>query len=288
MTSGRRGHFGSHQFCTLLSSEGDGLFMILSRANLAGVRGWSRAARLTLFTVAIVLTIAFMAGFVFLWMFVLLSACSNSATRSVEFCSDNGKLFLELLGLALLLAVALYLTRNLVSALGIDEEPPADRDREEIHKGPIRSVTEPVKLPLGQTLVSGIIEFADARRHRIIVNGLVLRFWGGYALRRGWIRNGDRGLFVYQRDPLCSTNFVLAFSSGGSSPVRGVGGVTHASLLALAVVGASAVLAPKPNYPAWLIPLCGALFVVSLSYLLLLLTAKRALYAAVSSHRSAN
>jgi hypothetical protein len=131
---------------------------------------------------------------------------------------------------------------------------------------------------LGSDLIAGKVDSLDAGAHRITVRVLILRFWGGYALRNGDLGTGERSAFVYRTIPLLGLKYVLVFWKGGDAPLQSVGGVIHAFFLALGLGGAILVPALKQGYPVWFIPVCVALCVESCVYLLLLLFAKRALH----------
>lgn len=233
-----------------------------------GIEMWSRGTRVTLYAIAGVLTILFMLAYLG-GITYLLALCEN---RSL--CSHNGRMLLELVAFAVIAAIAFPWIGFLTRALRIkEEEQPwtGPHQVQQIHLGDQPDTV----LYFGQSRVSGKVHAVDAGRHQVTVGELRLRFWGGYALRNGWIGAGDRAVFVYQR--FSGANFVLAFWKGGNAAVRGVGGVIHTFFLALAVVGAGVGVALGEGRPMWFMPMCGILFVVSSGYLGLHFLAKRAL-----------
>lgn len=257
--------------------------MMPSGVKLTGVHAWPRRVRVTLYVVVLVLSLLLMAALVAVGQFMLVNSCGTPVSQSPIFCSGNGQALVLILALALVSAVYFPWLRFLVRILAITEKAPvAGRAEMESRGKAVRWPPELMQLPLGQNLITGRVTLDDAGRHRITVGGLPLRFWGGYALRQGLLRSGERAAFVYQRDPLFGTHFVLAFWKGPNTPIRGVGGVMHACFLVLAIVGTVIIPVLRENYPVWLMPVCGALFAVSCVYLLLLIFAKRALRATAS------
>ena len=209
------------------------------------VEMWPRAMRVTLYAIVGLLTIVFMAAYLGGVTF-LLALCES---RSL--CTHNGSMLLELVAFAVIAAIAFPWIRFLTRALRIKEE-------EELHSEPHRiqelrfgDGTGAV-LPFGQTRVSGNVHSVDVGRHRVVVGELPLRFWGGYALRKSWLTTGQWAVFVCQR--LFGMNFVLAFWTGGSAPVRGVGGVIHTLFVSLAVAGIGVVVVLGQGYPMWFLP----------------------------------
>lgn len=247
-----------------------------SGENLDRTNWGSRRVRLTLYVTAIILTIAFMTACA-VGLVLILDACDRSTLHESAFCSDTSRVPLELLSLAILTAIVLPWVRFLTRTLAIKEEPLAPQNEIGPQEIPPDRPTKDTLLPLGQILRSGEVELMNAGRHRITVHGLALRFWGGYALRRGWIKNGDRAVFVYQKSPAFGLNYVLAFWRGGGSQVRSVGGVIHSCYLALGTMGAIEALSLEESGPWWLMPVCIVLIAESSIYLILLNFAKRAL-----------
>ena len=252
----------------------------VSRVHSRGRRRWSRATRLTVYTIANVLTIAVLiaclGGIGF-----LLARCEGVAPNSTVLCSDNGRLLTVVLGFGGLAAIFFPWCRFLTRALWTEEEdtdPATDETSVPSHSVSWTS-EQNIHLPLGQHIVSGTVESVNVNsaRHRVTVHGMPLRFWGGHALRNGSIRAGDWVAFGYQQIPLCSLKYVLVFWKGGALPVQSVGAVIHACFLLLAIVGITTFPLVKEGYPAWFLTVCGALAIESCLYLLLLLFARRAL-----------
>lgn len=195
-----------------------------------GVEKWSRGIRVTLYAIGGLLTIlvivAYLGGVTY-----LLARCESESV-----CSQNGQIVLELVAFGLVAAIAYPWASFLTRVLRIKEEedPPSVPEQIATQQVQVDSQTDAV-LSFGQSRVAGKVHSIDTGRHRVTVGDARLRFWGGYALRNGWIRSGDWAAFVYQR--LLGMNFVLAFWKGGDTPLRGVGGIIHAFFLALAAVG---------------------------------------------------
>jgi hypothetical protein len=234
-----------------------------------GIEKWSRSTRLTVYVIGGVLTVAFMIAYVS-GITYLMASCEERAL-----CSNEERSFVELASLALLAAVVFPLNRVFTRTLRI-------RDYDDLASAPPQTATSHVQrgilaqteLSFGQSLIAGNVRSVDASRHCFTVGELPLRCWGGYALRKGWIRRGNWAVVVYQR--LRGLNFVLGFWNG-ESPVRGVGGLIHAFFLALAGAGASMVAMMGAGHLIWLLPICTMLFLVSATYLLLQFYAKKSL-----------
>jgi len=236
----------------------------------------SRRARLTLYVSLVIISIVFMIASV-IAVVLIMDKCSGSvALGSSGLCSDKSRLPLELASLAILTAIVFRWTRFLRRALAIDKDAPAAEQAPPTQGMLAERPLKDTRLRFGQILMSGTVELTNSGFHRIVVRGLALRFWGGYALRQKWIKNGDRAVFVYQRVPALGLNYVLAFRKS-QSQIRGVGGVIHSYYLALAPIGALTALSLKTSAPWWLMPVCIALFIESSTYLALLNVAKRAL-----------
>lgn len=254
--------------------------MIRSNPSRAGVMGWSRGARLALFTALLILAILLMGAWAGGSDFVIVTWCAKPQMQALSVCSNGGQASLLLLCFAPIgIAVALggrYLTR----VLDLNTTSPLS-DEEQAQKE-MSSWPDAVELPFGQSLVSGRVESIDAGRRRLTVGDLTLQFWGGHALRNGLIRDGDYAAFVYQRSGLFGLKYVLAFWKGGSSPIRTVGRMIHGTFLAIAIIGSTMIRALPGHDPGWLLPVCIILFAISTVYLVLSVAARRALRGTVS------
>jgi hypothetical protein len=244
-----------------------------------GIEKWSRGMRLTVYAIGGVLTVAFMIAYVS-GITYLMASCEE---RSL--CSNEERSLVELAGLALLAAIVFPFNRLLKRALRIREDS-------ELASMPEQTDTSKVQLTIrgesllafGQSRIAGRVNKVEANRHCLTVGELRLRFWGGYALRNGWIRTGDQAAFVYQR--LLGLNFVLAFWKAGKATLRGVGGVIHSFYIALAAAGVALGFVLGEGRPVWLIPVCIVMFSVSSIYLLLQFFAKRSLRDFIGSSRA--
>jgi hypothetical protein len=172
----------------------------------------------------------------------------------------------------------LFLSR--VLAIKEEESPDSEEANSRGHERRVDRRIETAELPFGQVLMAGRVESTgDSRRH-ITVNEVDLRFWGGYALRSGWIRSGDWIALVYQK--LFGLNYVMVFWKGADTQIRKVGTGIHAFFLVLAIGGMTLIPALNQSYPIWFVPACAMLFIVSSAYLLLVIRAKRALHDGIS------
>jgi hypothetical protein len=241
-----------------------------------------RGVRVILYFVALTMTIMTMAGVIALVQLALTNTCGVYGSQLQALCSSDGRPFLLVLTLVLVAANFPWL-RFLLRTFAINEKELAGHSEIEPIQKVVRWPPEYLQLRLGQSLVTGRVDLYEAGHHRISVNGLTLRFWGGYALYRNLLQKGENAAFVYQRDPFFDTNFVLAFWKGGDSPVRAVGQIIHSCFFVLAIITPIVVSVLKQDYPGWIMPVCYVLFGVSFSYLLLCLAAKRALRSAIDN-----
>lgn len=225
----------------------------------------SRAGRTALYAAATVLTVLFIGAYA-AGVAVLLSGCGNYTGKLVVLCSHQGAV--RFLALALLVVIVYAWGRFLASSFAAIDS--VERDRKPVVAGNYRS-TEAIGLGMGQTLISGTVAEVSIAGSAISVGDLRLTLWGGYALQRGWLVDGDFAWFVYQS--FGRAKFVLAFCKGRDAPVQSVGIAIHVFCLILAA--SLAVL--NASIPSWLHPLWVLLVIVSCSYLLLQFIAKRAL-----------
>jgi hypothetical protein len=257
--------------------------------NLTSRHRWSRATRLTVYTLAGILTVGFTAAW-FAGLGILLARCDEAAPELLPICSENGRFLTYLVCFGGLAAIVFPWIRYLTRALRITEDvsPPTEKAGGVGGLPESWKSVEDVRLPFGQHIVCGKVDSVNMGpgRHLVTVHGRRLRFWGGHALRKGSIKIGDRTSFVYQKIPLFDLKYVLAYSKSGNYSVQSVGGALHAVFLFLATIGASLDRVPKESNTSWLTLVCSALFVESCFYLLLLLIAKRALYGFINQRSS--
>jgi hypothetical protein len=235
---------------------------------------------LALFAIVLIVTVAVVIPAVIVGVGYVLGfgECDRpdtAATSSV--CSAPGRLLL----MAALIAVGLPLARLWAKFLArtfafkTKEATPPDGagDHVSLHI-PANVSTE---LPGWQRMISGRIELDDPSAHTFSFGGVPLTFWSVYALQKGWLRQGDRTIIVYQRTLLKGLNLALAYWDGRLSLVRCVapGAQTASVLIAAACILVFGWLSP-PFGRVW-IALCGVLIVVSSAYLVVMLRARTAL-----------
>ncbi len=254
--------------------------MIPKSSNWKGVRFWSRSIRLTVYTIAVILTVTIMAACGGILEFVVLK-CQQWQAMWPAVCSKDGLTTLQALSLVLLAIVSVRWVLFLTRVLAIRKESSFSGWNSRNDDKSLDARIEMTQLPFGQVLMAGSVEAMEATYHRVTIQEVDLRFWGGYALRSGWIRVGDRVVVVYQR--LLGLNYVMVLWNGGDNPIRMVGISIHAFFLLLAIAGVTLLPALKLDYPFWLVPTCAILFVVSSAYLLLVIRARRALRDVISS-----
>lgn len=241
-----------------------------------GIRRWSRGVRLALYTAIVVVTV--LSSIIGATLAIAMTDCDESSAKSAVLCSATSRELVTLVVLILMVALGVPWVLYLARVLGIQEESDPTIEQVSAPELPESWSAAPMPLPFGQHFIAGKIDSVDAGAHRITVRALILRFWGGSALRNGDLGTGERSAFVYQTIPLLGLKYVLVFWKGGDAPVQSVGGLIHTFFLALGLGGATLVPALKQGYPMWFIPICGALCVESCVYLLLLLFAKKALH----------
>ena len=244
---------------------------------VGGVQRWPRGARVALYTAAVFGTILLMT--VCSIGLMMLAGCDEPAAKSAALCSESGRMLIPV-GLVIMVAVTIPCLLFLARVVGLRvEDAAAIAEQTSAAEVPESWSADAVRLPLGQHLVSGEVESVSLNLggYRATVQGLDLRFWGGHALRNGSIRAGDRAAFLYQQVPPLGLKYVLAFWKGRDSSVQSVGALIHTCFFLLGVLGTSLASAQKQGYPAWFIPACGVLFVISTAYLVLLFFAKRVL-----------
>jgi hypothetical protein len=202
-------------------------------------------------------------------------ACDRPDTATIApICSPIGRLSLS--GVLIVGVLLLYLpwVRFLKRQLNIQSQ---------LRPSPYISSPLPaamsgkeMSLPLGQELVVGRIESIDHWGRTILFAGNVLTLWSLYPFQKGWIKQGDRLVLVYQRIPFSKLRFALAFWNGPANPVRGVAAITQSLslLIAAACIGIFSVV-PAPLLGLW-ITVCILGAIMSSVYLALMLRAKAA------------
>jgi hypothetical protein len=105
----------------------------------------------------------------------------------------------------------------------------------------------------------------------------VLTLWSLYPFQKGWIKQGDQLILVYQRVPLSKQlKFALAFWNGATNPVRGVAAVTQSLSIFVAVACIVILTKVAVPLPSLWIAVCGLAATSSALYLALMLKAKAA------------
>jgi len=254
--------------------------MTSTSSNRTRIRSWPRPIRLILYTIAVILTVAIMAGCAAALEFAVTKCQQGSMTWPVT-CSQDGRTRLQVLSLVVLTGGSVWWVSFLTGVLAIREGSSSSEARDWDDKIKPSKRIKTSQLPLGQVIMSGRVESVEARHRRITIQNVNLRFWGGYALRNGWIRTGEWVVIVYQR--LFGLNYVMVFWKGEDARIRTVGTMVHTLFLALAIVGVTMLPASKQGHLFWLVPACATLFVASAAYLFFIYRARRALHDAISS-----
>jgi hypothetical protein len=250
------------------------------------VRRWPRGWRVTLFTTALVITTvvvipALIMGAGYLVGFGTCDRPDAAAASSV--CSPPGRLLFTAALIAVGLPLALSWARFLVRALALKDDQAQRPINSAGHAPPRIPANASTELWGWQQLVSGKIELCDRTAHTISFKGSPLTFWSVHAFQKGWLKQGDRTVIVYQRTPLRSLNLALAYWDGQLSSVRGVaaGAQTASVLIAVTCILIFAWL--RPPFAGFWMAFCGVLTIVNSLYLVLMMRAKAVLRAFVDS-----
>lgn len=252
-----------------------------SGAAWGSIRRWPRGWRLVLFSIALIVTVvlvvpAFIMGIGYLLGF---GACDRPGTAAVaDICSPLGRLLVTVLLIAIGLPLGLTWARFLARTLAFKD---ADVQALSDTAGwvlPRSHTTPPLKLSLGQELLSGRIESCSRSSHHILLEGNALTFWSVYAFQKGWLKERDQVVLVYQTVPfLKRLKLALAFWSGPASPVRGVAAGTQSASVLIAVACIPILTSLKPHFAGFLLPLATLLIVMDVLYLVFMMRAKSAL-----------
>jgi hypothetical protein len=141
----------------------------------------------------------------------------------------------------------------------------------------------PVSLSLGQILAVGRIEVRQPSGRTVALDGQTLTLWSLYPIHKGFIKQNDELAVVYQRLPFTErSKFLVAYYGAASNHVQGVAATVH--LLGIVLMSAAATVfwwLSGPRSSVWLVA-CGAVAVVNITYLVLMVRAKRNLRAFLS------
>jgi hypothetical protein len=241
------------------------------------VEQWPRALRTALYwSTTMLVALVFIPVFIAVGADLLgLLACDRPYAAS-EICSPPGRLLAVTVLVCGALACFVPLARLLQRKLRIQSNVKPGRHTSSAL--PVEVLGKDMSLPLGQELVIGCIE-AHSPSGRIIQFGsTTLMFWSLYPFQKGWLKQGDQLVVVYQKLPFNKrAKFVMAFWNGPPNPVRGVAAITQS--LAVFIAVACALMfswLSGPLTALWLgVCIFGA--VVGFAYLVLMLRAKAAL-----------
>lgn len=245
------------------------------------VRRMSRGWRLALFTIAMMVTVAVVIpGYIVSTGYLVgFGACDRPDTAATSsICSPLGRLFFTGLGIAILVPLARNWARFLARVLALTDgnSPLQSYAAERIAQSPNKASS--ITLRFRQRLISGTIELENRSNHCLVVEGKALTFWSLHALRKGWLKAGDRLVVVYQEIPFVSSlKLALAFWKSPDSLVRGVAAGMQSASVLIATLCMATLVALKPPFAELLIVLCTLLIAVNFIYLTLMLRARRVL-----------
>lgn len=143
---------------------------------------------------------------------------------------------------------------------------------------PVAALGKDTSLSLGQELGTGYIEEHSPSGRTMQVGGNSLTLWSLYPFQKGWLKQGNQLVVVYQKLPFSkSTKFAMAFWNGPPNPVRGIAAITQ-SLAVLNAIACALMFSwlSGPLTAMWL-GVCSFGGIVGLTYLILMLRAKAAL-----------
>jgi hypothetical protein len=241
------------------------------------IQRWPRWLRVAVACTAFVLTFIVLVPLMIAGgaSFLGFNDCDSQTTARAWICTAQGRLFVALLILAILVPPGLKWARFLqgIASYRTDRKRIGEVNRPPHHR--LDFVPSLRDLSLGLRLLSGEIISCRHHSHLVQVGGEELTFWSAYPFHAGWLKVGDQAHIAYQRVPFTSRlKIALAFSAAGSGIVRGV--ATREQIGALILAGACTWvfgwLVPEPR-PA-LVALCAALSLVALVYLGLMIRAK--------------
>jgi hypothetical protein len=229
--------------------------------------------------VALLMLMPAMAGVAFLIGF---GECDSPGTSSaLQICSPLGRVSLAVGLAAGALVLYLWWVRMLRRLTGIDDKlQPASYTSEPVAAG---KFGEKMSLPLGQRLAVGRVESCSVSGRTMMFEGNALFLWSLYPFQKGWIRQGQQLVLVYQITPFSKNlKYPLALWNGPTNSVRGIAAVSQS--LSIVIAGACIVIfamTPAPLSTFW-IAVCTLVIIVSSLYLALMLHAKAALRAYIA------
>jgi len=243
---------------------------------MIAIRHWPRGWRLTLYWVTMMITLLILVpAFVVAGAYLLgFGACDSLDTAGAsQICSPLGRLLLGAVIVAGGFLFFLPWTRFLQRTMAVDSKIQPSRRISSTFPAAVVGTT--MDLPLGQKLVAGRIQSCSQSSRTILFNGAALTLMSLYPLQKGWLKQGDQMVVVYQRTPLGrNLRFVLAFWGGSPNPVRGVAAISQSLSIFIAaacIVIFTTVPAPLPGL--W-ITVCSFGVILSSLYLTLMLRAK--------------
>jgi hypothetical protein len=222
------------------------------------------------FTVLVLNVIFYLAG---------LDSCQQgAATADRWICSNGGRwaavLVVVAVGLRPMISWGNFLQRTLFAPnIGRQETVAASHQL-------LDGALGPTKLPLGQWLVAGPINWPHGTTRTAEIGGQTVTIWSDQALSSGRLKQGARVSLVYQQIPgLPTEKLALAYRSDASGEIRGIAtfALSATSMMAALSLTWFAWIAARPSF-LWAV-ICGTVLAVNLAYLGLVFRARKLLIA---------
>jgi hypothetical protein len=245
---------------------------------------WSRGLRVAIYwSATMLMALVVIPFFIAVGADLLgLLACDQLNGAASEICSPPGRVLSAVVLVSVTLACFLPLARLLQRNLGIQGN--VTPGRQPSSALPAAVLGKGKSLGLGQELVIGRIEAHSPSGRTMQFSDTTLTLWSLYPFQKGWLRQGDQLVVVYQKIPFSkNAKFAMAFWNGPPNPVRGVAAITQS--LAVFIAAACALMFSWLSGPLTVMWLGVCIFgaAVGTAYLVLMLKAKAALRSFLAS-----
>jgi len=245
----------------------------MAGAVMASIKDWPRGWRLSLYVIGMsVILLILIPLFILAGAYVMGFGECSKPDAAAAVCSPFGQFSLAVVLIASGFLAFLPLTRILQRTLAVELKPqPSALTASSL---PVVVGGQNRTLQLGQELIVGRMESSDSSGRTILFEGNVLTLWSLYPFQKGWIKQGDELVLVFQRVPPGNLKFALAFWNGSPNPVRGVAAITQSLSVVLAMACIVVFVNVPAPFPALWITVCAVSATLSSTYLALMLRAK--------------
>ena len=127
-------------------------------------------------------------------------------------------------------------------------------------------------LSLGQVLVTGRIEGYDSPGRTMLFNDERLTLWSLYPFQRGWLRQGDRLVVVYQKLPF-DKKLLMVYRSESQNSLRTVAATVATLTTFISLATALLYLQTSDPWTTFVPALCVFWGVLGVTYLVLMFRA---------------